>query len=25
LTLDPLRSPPRDLGTISFASHHAFF
>ena len=25
LTFDPLRSPPRDLGTISFASHHAFF
>ena len=25
LMLYPLRSPPRDVGTIPFASHHAFF
>ena len=25
LTLDPLRSTPRDVRTIPFASHHAFF
>ena len=25
LILCPLRPPPRDVGTIAFASHHAFF
>ena len=25
LILDPLRSPPRDVGSIAFASHHGFF
>jgi len=25
LILDPLRSPTRDVRTIAFASHHAFF
>jgi hypothetical protein len=25
LMLYPLRSPPRDVGTPPFASHHAFF
>ena len=25
LVLDPLRPPARDVGTVAFASHHAFF
>ena len=25
LILCPLRPPPRDVGTVAFASHHAFF
>src|SRR5690242_15381009 len=25
LVFDPLGSPPCDVGTIAFASHHAFF
>ena len=25
LILDPLRAAPRHVGTIAFASHHAFF
>jgi hypothetical protein len=25
LILCPLRPPPRDVGTVAFPSHHAFF
>jgi hypothetical protein len=25
LILDPLRPPPRHVGTIAFPSHHGFF